>query len=97
MGFAMMQILGQCGPLVGTRLYPAKEGPFWKRGMGVCAGAMVGVAFLAVILRVYLARKNRKLEEETAYEGVGQDEEEGLVGGGERGGGSREERFRYML
>nr|CAF06076.1 related to nicotinamide mononucleotide permease [Neurospora crassa] len=100
MGFALMQVLGQCGPLVGTRLYPAKEGPFWKRGMGVCAGAMVGVAFLAVLLRAYLARKNRKLEEETAYEGVGQDEEEGLVGGGgggEREGGSREERFRYML
>ncbi|EGZ73553.1 MFS general substrate transporter [Neurospora tetrasperma FGSC 2509] len=96
MGFALMQVLGQCGPLVGTRLYPAKEGPFWKRGMGVCAGAMVGVAFVAVFLRAYLARKNRKLEEETAYEGVGQDEEEGLVDG-EREGGSREERFRYML
>lgn len=96
MGFALMQVLGQCGPLVGTRLYPVKEGPFWKRGMGVCAGAMVGVAFLAVFLRAYLARKNRKLEEEAAYEGVGQDEEEGLVDG-EREGGSSEERFRYML
>ncbi|KAK0746669.1 major facilitator superfamily domain-containing protein [Schizothecium vesticola] len=45
-GFVLMQVVGQCGPLVGTRLYPAEEGPFYARGMAVCAGGMVGVAVL---------------------------------------------------
>ncbi|TVY32870.1 putative transporter [Lachnellula subtilissima] len=61
-GFAMLQIIGQCGPLVGVRLYPEEEAPFYVRGMGVCAGAMVGVAILAGGLRVYLRRRNGRVE-----------------------------------
>lgn len=56
-GFAVLQVIGQCGPLVGTRLYPEEEAPFYVRGMGVCAGAMVAVAVLAVGLRIYLGKK----------------------------------------
>ncbi|KUI68434.1 hypothetical protein VM1G_03960 [Cytospora mali] len=85
-GFALMQVLGQCGPLVGTRLYPKTDGPWFTRGMGVCSVAMLAVAGLALVLRSYLVRVNRQL----AREGVdreGMEEEEGLVGGG--GGGSR--------
>ncbi|TVY13436.1 putative ABC transporter ATP-binding protein [Lachnellula arida] len=61
-GFAILQVIGQCGPLVGVRLYPEEEAPFYVRGMGVCAGAMAGVAILALGLRVYLGRKNRRVE-----------------------------------
>jgi MFS family permease len=60
-GFAVLQIIGQCGPLVGTRLYPEEEAPFYVRGMGACAGAMVGVALLAVGLRFYLGGRNRRV------------------------------------
>jgi hypothetical protein len=56
-GFAMLQLVGQCGPLVGTRLYPDVDAPYYTRGMAGCAGAMVVVAALAVILRLYLSRK----------------------------------------
>ncbi|KAK3955410.1 MFS transporter [Pseudoneurospora amorphoporcata] len=104
-GFALMQVVGQCGPLVGTRLYPKVEGPYWGRGMGVCAAAMVGVALLAVALRTYLVWSNGKLDKEVGYEAVGGgygdgDEEEGLVGGGGddgRRGRAGQEKFRYML
>ncbi|KAK4140347.1 high-affinity nicotinic acid transporter, partial [Dichotomopilus funicola] len=41
-GFALLQVVGQCGPLVGTRLYPDRDGPYYTRGMAVCAGAMGG-------------------------------------------------------
>jgi len=61
-GFAVLQVIGQCGPLVGVRLYPEEEAPFYVRGMGICAGAMVGVAVLAGGLRVYLGRRNRRGE-----------------------------------
>ncbi|KAK7754082.1 hypothetical protein SLS62_003928 [Diatrype stigma] len=61
-GFALLQLVGQCGPLVGTRLYPVRDAPFFERGMWACAAAMLGVAVLALLLRYYLARANRGLE-----------------------------------
>lgn len=71
-GFAILQLIGQCGPLVGTRLYPTKDAPLYTSGMSVCAGAMVFVAFLALILRWYLGRLNRR-----AGKGYGKISEEG--------------------
>lgn len=102
-GFALLQAVGQCGPLVGTRLYPVAHAPFYAPGMAICAVAMVGVAVLAVGLRLYLARLNRRMDEEeegaVAAGEVGEAEEaEGLVSrarGG--GGGAARDRFRYIL
>ena len=97
-GFALLQAVGQCGPLLGTRLYPDAHAPFYTPGMAVCAVAMVGVAVLAMGLRLYLARLNRAMD---AEEGRGEDavvedeEEEGLVGRSREGGARY--RFRYML
>ena len=59
-GFAMLQIIGQCGPLIGTRLYPDSDAPFYTFGMTGCTGAMVGVAVLATVLRLRLASMNRR-------------------------------------
>jgi hypothetical protein len=89
-GFAMLQLIGQCGPLVGTRLYPEKDAPLYNTGMVVCAGAMVLVALLSIGLRVYLGKKNRRSAGD--YEKVG-DEGHTLVGN--RGIGP--EPFKYML
>ncbi|KAH6631577.1 major facilitator superfamily domain-containing protein [Chaetomium tenue] len=106
-GFALLQVVGQCGPLVGTRLYPDGDAPYYTRGMAVCAGAMVGVAVLAGGLRVWLGRVNARWDREEGVgggdgEGEGDGEEgEALVGGGVevegRGGRERERGFRYML
>lgn len=97
-GFALLQLIGQCGPLIGTRLYPDKDAPYYARGMGTCACAMLVVAILAVILRFLLIYKNRKLdlaEEEKQIDGT-TVEEEGLVGSGKRKR-TPAEAFRYML
>jgi len=88
--FAMLQFIGQCGPLVGTRLYPAEDAPFYVSGMAVCAGAMVFVACLSVGLRIYLGWKNRRVQGE--YGRIG-DEGVGLVGSSEKA----KEPFKYML
>lgn len=97
-GFMLMQVLGQCGPLVGTRLYPKGDGPWFTRGMTVCSVAMLAVAALALVLRVYLARANRRLVRgDMRGEGQGEEEEEGLVGGGGKGRYSNNGGFRYML
>ncbi|CAD6441310.1 d9a6ee20-bc21-49e9-a6d5-da4429aab8f1 [Sclerotinia trifoliorum] len=104
-GFAIMQIIGQCGPLVGTRLYPDSQAPFYRQGMGVCALVMMVVAILGVGLRCWLVRENRRGWER--YERVGGseegdgdgDEEEGrgLVSDGKRVVRGRNTPFQYML
>lgn len=90
-GFAMLQLIGQCGPLVGTRLYPEEEAPFYVRGMTICACAMVVVALLSVILRIYLGRLNKRAD--TEYGLVGEAGEE-LVG---KTRGKHRKPFEYML
>ncbi|TLD31467.1 hypothetical protein PspLS_02889 [Pyricularia sp. CBS 133598] len=65
-GFALMQTVGQCGPLLGARLYPRSQSPFYTQGMAVCATAMLGVAGLALVLRWVLVRRNRALDERRA-------------------------------
>lgn len=90
--FALMQVIGQLGPLLGTRLYPTTDGPWFEKGMGVCAVAMLGVAALAVGMRWKLARTNRSLDERRQeWDGEGG---EGLVGGKSKSG---DDGFRYML
>lgn len=86
-GLAMLNVVGQCGPLVGTRLYPEGDGPYFVRGMLVCAGFMAAVAVLAGGLRCWLGRVNRRgrdrmmgveeEEEEDDGDENGEEEEEG--------------------
>jgi len=59
-GMAMLNLIGQLGPLVGTRLYPDSDAPYYVRGMSVCAGFMGVVAVLAAVLRWVLKRENMK-------------------------------------
>lgn len=92
-GFAMLQFIGQCGPLVGTRLYPDSDAPMYVKGMSICAGAMVVVAILAICLRVYLKRENAA--KEAAYGKVGDEVQETLVAKADLG--LNITRFEYML
>ncbi|KAK8028898.1 hypothetical protein PG991_005954 [Apiospora marii] len=95
-GFALMQVVGQCGPLVGTRLYPQGDGPYFEPGMWACAGAMAGVAAVALVLRFYLAWLNRRMDGAARDEGGG-EESQGLVGSPGVEGANGRGRFRYML
>ncbi|KZF23271.1 MFS general substrate transporter [Xylona heveae TC161] len=65
MGMTILNVVAQCGPLIGTRLYPDEDGPLYLRGMSICAGFMLFVALLAVTLRMLLLRENRKLDEQS--------------------------------
>lgn len=97
-GFVMLQVLGQCGPLVGTRLYPDRDAPYYSPGMRACAAAMFAVALLALALRAYMRRLNARMDEaEAARDGQGTAvEEEGLVGP-RKVRKTPAENFRYML
>ncbi|KAJ5945613.1 Major facilitator superfamily domain general substrate transporter [Penicillium verhagenii] len=89
---AILNIIGQCGPLLGTRLYPEADRPWYVRGMAVCSLFMVLVAILAFVLRVLLQRANRASEtgalfDSTPGSGLGSgdgEERDELMGGGRR-------------
>jgi hypothetical protein len=90
-GMAILQMVGQCGPILGTRLYPKAEGPYYVKGMSVCAAFMFFNAILAFTLRTYLQWQNRLAEKrdaevQGAMEG---DEKAGAVGVENEGYGFR--------
>ncbi|KAA8574655.1 hypothetical protein EYC84_003905 [Monilinia fructicola] len=90
-GIAILNVVGQCGPLLGTRLYPSSEGPYYSKGMWVCAAFMLFNGTLAMALRFRLAAENRKLDEK--YGVVGADASGARAGGRENDGPN----FRYIL
>ncbi|KAL1652953.1 hypothetical protein SLS61_004574 [Didymella pomorum] len=76
-GMAILNIIGQFGPLVGTSIFPTREGPWYVKGMAICAVFMIVVAVLAGILRWVLARENRKERQDRSgglYAGIPFDE-----------------------
>lgn len=61
-GFIILNFVGQCGPLLGTRVYPTTGAPRYVEGQAVCAGFMFFTTLLALGLRVLLQWENRKLD-----------------------------------
>ncbi|KAM3437101.1 hypothetical protein MY4824_004002 [Beauveria thailandica] len=62
-GIVLLNLVGQCGPLLGTRLYPQSEKPHYTKGHAICAAFMGFTALLALCLRLLLMWENRKLAE----------------------------------
>jgi dipeptide/tripeptide permease len=91
-GIAILNLVGQCGPLLGTRLFPGNEGPYYRTGMWVCAGFMLFNGFLAVLLRCLLVWENKKLDEKYGVREDGVGKEDVTVGEENEG-----PRFRYIL
>ncbi|KIW11802.1 hypothetical protein PV08_09074 [Exophiala spinifera] len=60
-GLTILNVVGQCGPLIGVHVFPESQGPLYVQGMAVCAGFMAfGVAGLALVLRMVLNNANRR-------------------------------------
>ncbi|KAL2003212.1 hypothetical protein VTN02DRAFT_4619 [Thermoascus thermophilus] len=94
-GIAILNIIGQCGPLVGTRLYPESDGPWYVRGMAACSFFMMAVAALAFVLRLVLQRGNRKLEQTNEEMEMVEGEGQGLMSAD--AGTRSAERFTYII
>lgn len=96
----LLNVVGQCGPLLGTRIFPKSEQPRYVEGQSICAGFMFFNALLALTLRTFLVWENKTLEER--YGGRSQSaakqpgDETGVTGApvGEENYGSS---FRYIL
>ncbi|KAH9886567.1 MFS transporter-like protein [Xylariomycetidae sp. FL2044] len=87
----LLNVIGQCGPLLGTRMFPASDGPDFVTGMSVCAGFIFFNALLALMLRLVLARENKIFAERDAQSELANDGQgsRGLVGVEDEGYGYR--------
>ncbi|GAA5990537.1 hypothetical protein JCM10908_003120 [Rhodotorula pacifica] len=65
--FLILNLIGQIGPFLGTRLYPAKEKPYYHKGMAVCSAFVFLVAILGIGLRIILLRENAKRDAKYGY------------------------------
>lgn len=61
-GIAIMNIIGQCGPLLGTRVFPTRTAPYYVEGMSICAAFMFLNACLTFGLRTYFKSANKRLD-----------------------------------
>lgn len=61
-GWAIFAIMGQCGPLLGTNLFPAAEGPYYRKGSWISFAFCLLVASCAAGFSLLLAQENKKLD-----------------------------------
>ncbi|KAK9370596.1 major facilitator superfamily domain-containing protein [Lipomyces kononenkoae] len=61
-GMFLLQLVGQCGPLLGTHMYPQTDAPYYRTGMWVSCACLFAVTALAFILRFYLQLLNHRLD-----------------------------------
>ncbi|KAF7587942.1 hypothetical protein BBP40_006508 [Aspergillus hancockii] len=95
MGIVILNVIGQCGPFLGTNVFPESDGPRYIRGQFICAAFMFFTVILALALRALLVWENRRLDKQhgtQAERGArGWDKDEGIA---EENYGSG---FRFML
>ena len=61
-GWAIFQTLGQCGPLLGTNVFPESEKPYYVKGSWISTSFCLLVAVVSAGLSFSLWRENKKLD-----------------------------------
>ncbi|KAE8148058.1 major facilitator superfamily domain-containing protein [Aspergillus avenaceus] len=64
MGIVILNVIGQCGPFLGTNIFPDSDGPRYIRGQSICAAFMFFTVILALALRTLLVWENHRLDKE---------------------------------
>lgn len=61
-GVLLLNVIGQCGPLLGSNVFPSKESPRYIKGMAISAAFTFFSGILAFGLRCLLVWENKKLD-----------------------------------
>lgn len=93
MGIVILNLIGQCGPFLGTNIFPDSDGPRYIRGQSVCAAFMFFNAVLALSLRFLLVWENKRLDRQHGPQNESAANDKGHAVGEENYGAS----FRYVL
>lgn len=59
-GLWIMMTVGQCGPLLGTNIFPESEGPYYRKGSWICCAFAVLSATTATLLSFLLWREKKR-------------------------------------
>ncbi|PYI11426.1 MFS general substrate transporter [Aspergillus sclerotiicarbonarius CBS 121057] len=96
MGIVILNIIGQCGPFLGTNVFPSSDAPRYIRGQSICAAFMFFTVILALSLRTLLVWENRRLDKKygTTSERAEQTTSKENFAHGEENYGAG---FRYVL
>lgn len=79
MSIVLINLIGQCGPFLGTNVFPTSQAPRYIEGMSVCAAFMFFSAVLALVQRLLLSWENSRLDRKygaIAKNGVGAESED---------------------
>ena len=90
-GYTVLATLGQCGPLLGTNVFPAGDAPLYRKGLWVSGAFCLLVCVCSVILSFWLHWENKKMDREGVAE-VQEFEETSIA----RESG-RHEKHRYII
>lgn len=59
-GLAILATGGQCGPILGTNIFPPEDKPYYRKGMWISCGACILVFVLATLQSYLLWRENKQ-------------------------------------
>lgn len=59
-GLWIMMTIGQCGPLLGTNMFPSSDAPYYRRGSWVCCSFALLSSVTAATLSFLLWRENKR-------------------------------------
>ncbi|KAI1107336.1 MFS general substrate transporter [Jackrogersella minutella] len=62
MSIVLINLIGQCGPFLGTNVFPTNQAPRYIEGMSICAAFMFFSALLALAQRLLLMWENSRLD-----------------------------------
>ncbi|OJZ88876.1 hypothetical protein ASPFODRAFT_127854 [Aspergillus luchuensis CBS 106.47] len=89
--FAILATGGQCGPILGTNVFPDSDKPYYRKGMWISCGACLIVVVMGCWQMYLLWRANRHLDRESEQNG-------GNLSGDQSEGKNEADRpFRYIL
>ncbi|KAF2095607.1 MFS general substrate transporter [Rhizodiscina lignyota] len=67
-GYTILATIGQCGPLLGTNVFPASEEPYYRKGMWISAAFCLLVTVVSALLSLWLIYENKCMAKAEAEE-----------------------------
>lgn len=64
MAMVILNVIGQCGPFLGTNVFPDSAAPRYIKGQAICAAFMFFTTLLALGLRFLLVWENKQLDKQ---------------------------------
>lgn len=87
---AILYTGGQCGPILGTNIFPPTEKPYYRKGMWISCGACL-IVFAGAIFQIFvLWKENRRRDRE-----FGKDRETRYLNSHSKLG--NDEKFRFII